>query len=73
MIVLVTLTVGMIIWVLGWSFGFKSFDVFMLSTLMVVTAATVRIARPFIDRRLGRPGAAGDQRGPPTAPGSTPS
>ncbi len=72
MIVLVTLTVGLVIWVLGWSFGFKSFDVFLLTTLMVVTAAGVRIALPFVNQRLGRTGRGGDQRGPPTAPGSAP-
>ena len=44
-IVLVTLTVGLVIWVAGWAFGLKAFDVFMLTTLMVVTAAAVRIIR----------------------------
>ncbi|MDQ3647885.1 MAG: hypothetical protein M3433_04785 [Actinomycetota bacterium] len=73
MIVLVTLTVGLVIWVVGWAFGFKSFDVFMLTTLMVVSAAGLRIALPFVNQRLGRTGEPADQRGPPTAPGSVPS
>lgn len=73
MIVLVTLTVGLVLWVVGWAFGFKSFDVFMLTTLMVATAAGLRIALPFVNQRLGRTGEGGHQRGPPTAPGSLPS
>ena len=72
MIVLVTLTVGMVIWVVGWAFGFKSFDVFLLTALMVVMAAGVRIALPFVNHRLGRGRAGGDEMGPPTAPGSAP-
>jgi len=73
MIVLVTLVVGLVIWVVGWAFGFKSFDVFLLTTLMVVTAAGVRIALPFVNQRLGRKQVGGDQVGPPSAPGSSPS
>lgn len=71
MIVLVTLTVGMVVWVVGWAFGYHSFDVFIVTSLMVLVAATVRIMRPFVDQRLGRERAGGDQLGPPTAPGSS--
>ena len=71
MIVLVTLTVGLVIWVAGWAFGAKAFDMFLLTTLMVVTAAAVRIIIPHLNQRLGRHRVdPGDQLGPPTAPGS---
>lgn len=70
MIVLVTLTVGLVIWVVGWAFGYNSFDVFMLTALIVLVAATVRIMLPFVNQRLGRERASGDLVGPPTAPGS---
>jgi len=73
MIVLVTLVVGLVIWVTGWAFGFKSFDVFLLTTFMVVIAAAVRIMLPFVNQRLGRERASGDLLGPPAAPGSSPS
>jgi hypothetical protein len=53
-IVLVTLTVGLIWWIAAWSFGIKSFDAFMLTVLMVVSAATYTIAKPHLDRLLGR-------------------
>jgi len=70
-IVLVTLTVGLVIWVAGWAFGLKAFDVFMLTTLMVVTAAAVRIILPHLNHFLGRENtSSGDPMGPPTAPGS---
>ena len=71
MIVLVTFTVGLVIWVAGWAFGLKAFDVFMLTALMVVIAAAVRITIPFLNQWLGRERVdPGDQLGPPTAPGS---
>ena len=70
MIVLVTLTVGLVIWVAGWAFGLKSFDVFMLTTLMVVIAAAVQLTLPFVNKLLGRESKTSDQFGPPTAPGS---
>ncbi len=69
MIVLVTFTVGLVIWVAGWAFGLKAFDVFLLTVLMTVTAAAAHIIRPHLDRVLGRK-TAPDSLGPPTAPGS---
>ena len=39
MIVLVTLTIGLIWWIVAWSFNVKSFDAFMVTLLMVVLAA----------------------------------
>jgi hypothetical protein len=73
MIVLVTLTVGLVIWVAGWAFGAKAFDVFLLTTLMVVTAAAIRIIVPHLNHFLGRSRVEpGDRLGPPTAPGTEP-
>jgi predicted PurR-regulated permease PerM len=50
--VLVALTVGLVIWIVLWALGVKSFDAFMITILLVVSAATVRIAEPFIRDRL---------------------
>jgi Mg/Co/Ni transporter MgtE len=70
-IVLVTFTVGLVIWVAGWAFGLKAFDVFMLTVLMTVIAAAVRITIPYLNQFLGRdPAYSGDSMGPPGAPGS---
>jgi len=70
-IVLITFTVGLVIWVAGWAFGLKAFDVFLLTVLMVVAAAAVRITLPYLNQWLGRDRVdAGDRLGPPAAPGS---
>jgi hypothetical protein len=61
--VLVTLTVGLIWWIVAWSFDIKALDAFLLTVLMVVMAATFTIARPFVDRILGREGPPVDDRG----------
>jgi uncharacterized membrane protein len=50
--VLVALTVGLVIWIALWSLGVKSFDAFMITALLVVVAATARIAEPFVRERL---------------------
>ena len=54
MLILVTLTVGLIWWVAAWAFGVKAFDAFMLTVGMVVVAAAIHIAKPYIDQMLGR-------------------
>lgn len=54
MTVLVTLTIGLILWIVAWSFDIKAFDAFMVTVLMVVSAAAYTIAKPFIDQMLGR-------------------
>ena len=63
MTVLVTLTVGLVWWIAAWSFNIKALDAFLLTVLMVVVAATYTIARPFVDRFLGREGPPADDRG----------
>lgn len=73
MIVFVALTIGLIVWIIGWALGYKSFDVFMLTATMVVVAASARVVLPFVKQRLGRDQATRDRLGPPTAPGSSPS
>jgi hypothetical protein len=54
MIVLVALVVGLVIWIAAWSFGLKSFDAFLVTLALVVGAATVRIAGPYVNQLLGR-------------------
>ena len=50
--VLVALTVGLVAWIVLWSLGVKSFDAFMITILLVVSAATARIVEPFVRDRL---------------------
>ncbi|MEA2373613.1 MAG: hypothetical protein QOD53_76 [Thermoleophilaceae bacterium] len=52
MMVVVALTVGLVFWIAAWALGIKAFDAFMVTALLVVVAATARIAMPFIKERL---------------------
>jgi hypothetical protein len=50
--VLVALTVGLVIWIVGWAFGAKAFDTFLITILLVLVAATMRMIKPYLDRLL---------------------
>jgi hypothetical protein len=50
--VFVALTVGLVIWIVLWALGVKPFDSFLITILLVVSAATARLAEPFIRDRL---------------------
>ncbi len=54
MIVLVTLTVGLVIWITGWALGIKSFDAFLFGALLTLMAAAVQIALPHVNRLMRR-------------------
>jgi hypothetical protein len=62
-IVLVTLTVGLVWWITAWAFGIKAFDAFMLTVLMVVVAAAYTMLKPFLDQLMGREAAPAEERG----------
>ena len=63
MVVLVTLTVGLVWWITAWAFGVKAFDAFLLTAFLVVCAATYQIAKPFLDQVLGREVAEPEEQG----------
>ena len=48
---LVATTVALILWIGLWATGVKAFDAFMLSTAIVVVAATARIAARYLPSR----------------------
>jgi uncharacterized membrane protein len=50
--VLVSLAVGLVIWIGLWAFGTKPFDAFLIPVFLVVIAATARIAQPYVERLL---------------------
>lgn len=52
--VLAALTIGLVVWLVAWSFGIKSFDAFLVPVALVVGAASARIVTPFIKQQLGR-------------------
>ena len=50
--VLVALTVGLVAWIVLWAFGVKSFDAFLITMLLVLMAATMRIVQPYVEKLL---------------------
>jgi hypothetical protein len=50
--VLVAFTVGLVVWIVLWAFGAKPFDAFLIPTFLLVIAATMRIADPYIKKLL---------------------
>lgn len=58
MIVLVTLTVGLVVWLVAWAFGIKAFDAFLFTALISFLAAAVQIVLPYVHQMLtGEPAA----------------
>jgi hypothetical protein len=56
--ILLTLIAGLVIWIVLWSIGVKSFDAFLIPLFMVLVAAGVRIFAPYLpgNRQDERPG-----------------
>ena len=63
MVVLVSLTVGLVWWIAAWAFGVKAFDAFLLTAFLVVGAAAYQLMKPFIDQMLGREVAEPEEQG----------
>lgn len=59
MSILVALTVGLVFWIVAWSFGIKAFDAFLVTMLLVVSAAAVRAFGPLVRQLLRRDAAPG--------------
>jgi len=43
-----TITAGLIIWIILWAQGIKSFDAFLVVIALALVAATARIVGPFL-------------------------
>jgi hypothetical protein len=50
---LLTTTAGLVLWIVLWAIGVKSFDAFMLTVALIIVAATVQLFAPFL---LGKRG-----------------
>lgn len=46
--IILTATAGFSLWIVMWALGIKAFDAFMLTTLMILVAATARIVSPYL-------------------------
>jgi hypothetical protein len=54
MAVLWALIVGLVGWIVLWAIGVKAFDAFLITLVLVVSAAAWRVLKPFLDQQLGR-------------------
>jgi hypothetical protein len=45
---LLTTIAGLIIWIVMWALGVKSFDAFLITLGMIIVAATLRIVAPYL-------------------------
>jgi hypothetical protein len=52
---LLAITAGLVIWIVGWALGLKSFDVFLVTALIILLGATVRMLAPFFPGRESDP------------------
>jgi hypothetical protein len=52
--VLLTLIAGLVVWIVLWAIGAKSFDAFMITGLMLVLAAAGHLLAPYLPGRRGR-------------------
>jgi hypothetical protein len=44
----VVTTAGLVVWLVLWALGTKALDAFMITVLLVLVGATVRIIAPFL-------------------------
>ena len=61
MVVLVALTFGLAFWIAYWGLGMKAFDGFLVTILLVVSAAAWQLASPWVKRQFGRPSGSSDE------------
>ncbi len=43
-----TTCAGLVLWIVLWAIDVKSFDAFLLTLLMIIIAATMRIVTPYL-------------------------
>ncbi len=54
---LLTTLAGLVVWIVLWALGVKSFDAFLITILMVLVAVTARVFAPYL------PGNRGEEQG----------
>ncbi|MGI8804247.1 MAG: hypothetical protein ACR2IN_00860 [Thermoleophilaceae bacterium] len=54
MALLVALTAGLALWIVGWAFGIKAIDGFLVVIALLLVAFTTRLLAPFVREQLGR-------------------
>jgi hypothetical protein len=46
--VLLTLIAGLVVWIVLWALGWRAFDAVLITALMLVIAAAVRLVAPYL-------------------------
>jgi hypothetical protein len=46
--ILLSLIAGLVVWLVGWALGVKSFDAFLITVLIMIIAVAVHILAPFL-------------------------
>ena len=46
-----TVTAGLVIWIVLWSLGSKGFDAFMVTIVVILTGALVKLLLPYLPGR----------------------
>jgi hypothetical protein len=59
---LLTTVAGLIVWIVLWALGFKSFDAFLITMLLVILASAARMARPSLPGSRPSPDEPGRER-----------
>jgi hypothetical protein len=44
----VATTVGLVIWIVMWALGIKAIDAFLITVLLILVGATMRIIAPYL-------------------------
>jgi hypothetical protein len=44
-------TAAMLVWIIAWSIGFNAIDGFLVATVIITLAATVRVLKPYLPGR----------------------
>jgi hypothetical protein len=44
-------TAGLVAWIVLWAIGWKSFDAFLITTLILTLGATAKILAPYLPNR----------------------
>jgi hypothetical protein len=51
MVLVLATTLGLVVWVVLWAIGWKSIDAFMITTVIIMLAATAKILAPYLPNR----------------------
>jgi hypothetical protein len=51
MVLILTVTAGLIVWIVLWALGAKGFDAFMIATVIILVGASLKILSGYLPGR----------------------